>query len=308
MHVWLVIHSASEAAIGALRAGARRLRAAGHVVVGRLSFEEGDPARFAAEAAERGADLVVACGGDGTVNEVVNGLCGWAASRGRGEHGGIPRLAIVPLGTANDLAAGLGIPAEIPDALAVAAGGRARVVDLGVVNGRRFLNVSVGGFGTDATDGATGEVKRVLGPLAYVLRGVQELVEMDAVDGRFHAGGECLFAGAFLFFAVGNGRRTGGGNLLTPRADASDGLLDVCIVPALSRAQFVALAPLLRSGRHVDRDEVIYRQVSALEVEADAPLRVNADGEPMEGTRFSYGVEPARLTLMLPVGAEESEG
>jgi lipid kinase YegS len=307
MHVWLVIHSASEAAVESLRAGARRLREAGHVVVGRLSFEEGDPARFAAEAAERGADLVVACGGDGTVNEVVNGLCGWA-SRGHGECGALPRLAIVPLGTANDLAAGLGIPAEIPDALAVAAGGRARPVDLGVVNGRRFLNVSVGGFGTDATEGAAGEVKRVLGPLAYVLRGVQELVEMDAAEGRFVAGGECLFAGPFLFFAVGNGRRTGGGNLLTPRADPSDGLLDVCIVPALSRAQFVALAPLLRSGRHVDRGEVIYRQVPALEVEADAPLRVNADGEPMEGTRFAYGIEPGRLTLMLPGGSERAEG
>jgi diacylglycerol kinase family enzyme len=140
----------------------------------------------------------------------------------------------------------------------------------------------------------------VLGPLAYVLRGVQELVEMEIAHGRFRADGELIHDGPFLFFAVGNGPRTGGGNLLTPHADLSDGLLDVCVVPELTRVALVALAPQLRGGRHTDNDDVIYRQVRELVVEAQEPLRVNADGEPLEGRRFTYRIEPRRLRLMVP--------
>jgi diacylglycerol kinase (ATP) len=306
MNVVLVIHGTAGAALEALRQGARRLRGAGHRVGARVTFEAGDATRFAAEAMEEGADLVVACGGDGTINEVVNGLGAWAATAGAA-GARMPRLGIVPLGTGNDFAGGLGIPVDVPRALDVALDGVPRPVDVGCVNGHRFVNVSSGGFGTAATEGAGGEAKRVLGPLAYAVRGVQELVELDAVAGRFTEGDTLLYEGEFLLFAVGNGPRTGGGNLLTPRADPSDGLLDLCIVPQMGRMEFVSLAPQLRTGRHTDRDDVVYRRVRELVVEADAPLRVNADGEPMEGTRFVYAIDPMRITVMVP-GADAEGG
>jgi diacylglycerol kinase (ATP) len=301
MQVWLVVNSTDGDALDALKTGAKELRAAGHQVQARVTFEGGDAARMAGEAAAAGAELVVACGGDGTLNQVANGLYDWAAGVDAADDPStLPRLGIVPLGTANDLANGVGVPADVPGALALAVSGRAREIDVGVVNGQRFLNVSTGGFGADATDRAGDDAKRVLGSLAYVLRGVQELVELEIAHGRFHADGELIHDGPFLFFAVGNGPRTGGGNLLTPHADLSDGLLDVCVVPELTRVALVALAPQLRSGRHTDNDDVIYRQVRELVVEAQEPLRVNADGEPLEGRRFTYRIEPRRLRLMVP--------
>src|SRR5215207_7431223 len=104
----------------------------------------GDAPRFAWKAAEYGADLVVAAGGDGTINEVVNGLYEWSGGRPDGACP-LPRLGIVPMGTANDLAGGLGIASGDPEgALAIAVAGMEYVVDVGRVNGRYFLNVSTG--------------------------------------------------------------------------------------------------------------------------------------------------------------------
>ena len=274
-----------------LRACVRRLRAAGHAVRARLTFEEGDGEGFAREAAEAGADLVIAAGGDGTINEVVNGL-GPAARR--------PRFAVVPLGTANDFAVGLGVPADIDGAMSVAVDGRATAIDLPIVNDRWFINVSTGGFGAEATEQAPPESKRLLGGWAYVVTGARQFVDLRPVSGRFEADGQLLTETDFLLFAVGNAKQTGGGSMLTPRAELEDGRLDLLVVRAVPRVDFLSLLPDLRAGTHLESPDILYTQAASFVVSTEETLSVNADGEPFRGTRFEYRLDPERLVVMKP--------
>lgn len=274
-----------------LRALTTRLRDRGHEVWPRLTFEAGDAARYARGAAARGAELIVSAGGDGTLNEVVNGVM-------RTEWSG--RLAIVPLGTANDFAAGVRIPPEIAGAFEVALHGRAVELDVARVNRRYFVNVSTGGFGAMATEQTPAESKKLLGPWAYLVTGLKKFSELRASRVVVAADGATAYEGDAMLFAVGNAKRTGGGSMLTPRADYADRRLDVVIVPGMPRMDFVSLLPDLRAGTHLDNPDVRYFRAERLIVESEDVLSVNADGEPLRGRRFTYGLAERRLRLMVP--------
>lgn len=293
VRIAIIVNASDPSEVEQLRVEVERLRAGGHEVRPRLTFEGGDAEQMAGDAVEWGADVVVAAGGDGTVNEVGNGMHA-AVHHGAGER---PRLAIVPLGTGNDLASSIGVPAGIPDAMALAVSGRGREMDVGTVGGRCFLNASTGGIGAEATEEAPARVKRALGILAYAITGAKKFAALRPSRARFTAGG-VLHDGPFLLFAVGNSDRTGGGNLLTPRARLDDGLLDVCVVKEMTRMEFARLLPELRTGRHLDHPAVLYRQVTELLVEAEEELSVNADGEPLGGCRrIEYALSPRKLLL-----------
>ena len=276
-----------------LRAAVESLRAADHRVDPRLTFEGGDATRMARDAASQGADLIIAAGGDGTLNEVVNGVAGedWEGA-----------VAVVPLGTANDFALELGIPEDVRQAMEVAVHGEDRTVDVGKLNDRHFINVSTGGVAATATGETPSETKRFLGPLAYLLTGVQKLPELEPLGARIAVPGEDepRYEGEIMMFAVGNGRRTGAGSLLTADADLSDGELDVLVVPGMNWVDFVALAPRLRAGDHANAPEVLYFRTDRLVVESDDPLAVNADGEPIAADRFEYSVLSDALTVRVP--------
>ncbi|MBW3572035.1 MAG: YegS/Rv2252/BmrU family lipid kinase [Gemmatimonadetes bacterium] len=308
MHISVIINPPSPEAVESLRAGVERLREEGHTVHPRVTFEAGDAHRFAWKSAEYGADLVVACGGDGTINEVVNGLFDWCDERDdEGKPAGLPRLGMVPLGTGNDLAGGMGIRGGDPEgALLDAIRGEAYPVDVGRVNGRYFLNVSTGGLGAEATDEASGDLKRVLGPVAYLITGVRKFVHLQASRARFSSGGEVLYDGAFLLFAVGNAWRTGGGNWVTAEADPADCLLDLCIVQELTHMELVRIAPQIRAGSHVHHPKVTYLKVRELTVKSEHEMTVNADGEPLSARRFDYDIGPHRLILMVPHAPEDA--
>lgn len=282
---------ADDARLDELRRVVESLRAAGHQVRARLTFERDDACRFARRAARSRCDLVVAAGGDGTINEVVNGL---ATSSWQ------PRLGVVPFGTANDFATGLGIPADPGAALAVAVTGKVVEADVGVVNERCFINVSTGGFGAEATKQVPAHRKRALGRFAYVLAGARRLLRWAPSRASFRADGRLIHEGRFVFFAVGNGRRTGGGTRVTPRAEFGDGRLDVTVVGDVSRLDFLSLLPDLRAGTHLESPDVLYLRAQRLEVAAAAPLAVNADGEALQGSRFEYRLLPRPLSLMVP--------
>lgn len=283
-----------EDRMAAVRQGVERLRERDEEVRPRLAFERGDGERFAREAAANGADVVVAVGGDGTINEVVNGI----ASSERG-----PALAVAPGGTANDFALGIGMPDDVGESLARIAerlDAPRRRIDLARLNDRWFVNVSTGGFGAEATEEAPEETKKLLGSWAYVVTGVKQFAALEAMAGAFESAGETLYEGDFLLFAVGNARRTGGGTLLTPRAELDDGALDLLVVPAMARVDFLTLLPDLRSGSHLDSPDILYARVRELTVTSERELSVNADGEPTKGRRFEYGVEPGAIELIEP--------
>jgi diacylglycerol kinase (ATP) len=273
--------ASSDARAEELRSAVESLRAEGYDVTLQEMRGPGDAARRAEESARSGADVVAAAGGDGTVNEVVNGLVASGADTA---------LAVVAMGTANDFARGLGLPLEIGAALRLAATGHTADVDVVRVNERCFINVSTGGFGADATRGASRGIKRFMGPLAYLANGAHLLLRFTPTAGEFVADGRSVYSGRYVFFAVGNARRTGGGTHVTPRADPGDGKLDVMILCDISRMDFLALLPDLRAGNHMARPEVLYLRANTLELTAACSVRVNADGEPVAGNVFRYSV------------------
>jgi YegS/Rv2252/BmrU family lipid kinase len=243
---------------------------------------------FAREAIDVGADTVVACGGDGTVNEVLNGLEGTRVA-----------LGIIPAGTANDFARQVGIPDDPNAAMDIVLRRKAVIIDTASMNGRRFLNVSSGGVGAEATAETPTEAKAQLGPVAYFISGLRKFAGLEPRRGIFEAPGVRIDED-FLLFAVGNARATGGGTLVTPRASVRDGLLDVCIVSAMPRKEFAKLVVRVKRGEHLEMEGVRYLQVPWFRVTTSEPTIVNLDGEPMELRQAKYEARPRDLLIHLP--------
>jgi diacylglycerol kinase (ATP) len=274
-HIVLIVHGGR-----ADRPDVRHLvswvRDKGHHVEAHATFEAGEALAIAAAAAKRGVDVVAAAGGDGTVNEVVNGLDGFD----------VP-LGIIPLGTANDFARQVGIPADADHAMDVILQRKPRRLDTGSLNGRRFLNVSTGGVGAEATAETPAELKESLGPIAYAITGMRKLADFHPQHARF-AGDGFEYEGEFLMFAVGLTRSTGGGTLVTPMASATDGLLDLCVIGGMSRRDFARMVLRVKRGEHVGEEGVLYAQVKAVTIDAAEPISVNVDGEMSNAKRLTY--------------------
>jgi diacylglycerol kinase (ATP) len=252
------------------------VRDKGHFVEPLVTYEAGDASALAADAARRGVDVVVAVGGDGTVNEVVNGLDGYDAP-----------LGVIPVGTANDFARQVGIPADADHAMDVILQRKPRRLDTASLNGRRFLNVSTAGIGAEATAETPPEIKESLGAIAYAISGMRKLAELRPQSARFSGDG-FEYDGEFLMFAVGLTRASGGGTMVTPMASATDGLLDLCIVESMSRSEFARTALRVKRGEHIGQEGVQYAQVRSVTVEGREPIVVNVDGESSNATRLVY--------------------
>jgi len=284
-----------------VRAAVTGLRDAGHEVSVRVTWEEGDTQRLTREAlaraADDGIDCLVAGGGDGTVNEVVGAL-----------HKELPAgekppfaLAVLPLGTANDFACGIGLdPEDLAGCLKIAAEADAKPTDIGVVNGRAFINMATGGFGAGVTTETDPGLKKTLGGAAYVFTGLHRFAELAASKGRIEGDG-FSWEGAFLALAIGNGRQAGGGFQLCPDADLNDGRLDLTIVPAPEAADVPdLLGRLLQGGLEGLRGAVVTAQLPALTIRTEEPLQINLDGEPMHSAKVDVSALPGRIGLKRP--------
>lgn len=286
-HIAIVLHGA-RAELPGLRHLVQWVRGKGHTVRVRVTWEPGDGAAFAREEIQFGADTIVACGGDGTVNEVLNGMEGTRVA-----------LGILPVGTANDFARQVGISDDLNAAMDVVLRRRPVVIDTAAMNGRRFLNVSSGGIGAEATAETPADAKASLGPVAYFISGLRKLAGFEPRRALFEAPGFKL-QHDFLLFAVGNARATGGGTLVTPRASVRDGLLDVCIVGAMPRKEFARLVLRVKRGEHLESEGVHYMQVPWIRITAAQPMTVTLDGEPAELRQAYYQVRPRDLLIHLP--------
>ena len=274
-HIALIVHGA-RAAREDVRHLINWVREKGHYVEPLLTFEAGAAAHHAADAARRGVDVVAAAGGDGTINEVVNGLDGYD----------VP-LGIIPVGTANDFARQVGIPADADHAMDVILQRKPRRFDTASLNGRRFLNVSTGGIGAEATAETPASAKESLGSMAYAITGMRKFAGFRPHHATFHGDG-FEYEGDFLMFAVGLTRSTGGGTMVTPMASATDGLLDLCIVEGMSRGDFARTLLKVKRGEHVGEEGVRYVQVKSVTIEGREPISVNVDGEMSDATRLTY--------------------
>ncbi|MDX1397474.1 MAG: lipid kinase YegS [Oceanospirillum sp.] len=292
-HIRIILHG-KEAQNVALRDAVRLLRDHRYKIDVRVTWEENDARRLAREARQLGVDTVVAAGGDGTLNEVVNGLM--AAD----ERLEMPSLGVIPLGTANDFAVSCRIPLAPLEALMLITDISPVPVDLAKVNQRYFLNMASGGFGTQITTATPDELKRVLGSLAYLLTGMSKFTSIAAVEGRFKAPG-FSWQGAFMVLGVGNGRQAGGGHELCPDALLDDGLLDLNILPKSDQQTLTdTLQYFMLDNGSVMQNQMIHRRVPWLEIEAEQSMNINIDGEPLSGQHLRFEALPGILRMHLP--------
>ena len=293
----IVLHG-KAAGDARVRTAVYAVRQSGHPVEVRVTWEPGDAARLTAEAIgdARAAKVtcIVAGGGDGTINEVF----------ATAYDAGLPEqcsLGILPLGTANDFAHATSVPVQdLTAALRLAAGTPPRWIDTGLLNGKPFINLVSGGFGSRVTVETDPELKRHLGGLAYVLTGISRFAELSANRGSFRAEG-FSWKGPFVALAIGNGRQAGGGVPLCPDALLDDGLLDLMILPELDRAaRLDAFSHLLREGAAAVRTQLVTARSAWIEYESENDLNVNLDGEPMLVKQFR--VECRRRVLPVHLG------
>jgi diacylglycerol kinase family enzyme len=280
----LVIHGA-RADSAPLREAVEWLRTIGHRVRAHVTWESGDARRFAADAAHRGTDAVLAVGGDGTVNEVVNGLLGTDVA-----------LGIIPVGTANDFARQTGIPADARGALEVVLEHEAVRIDVGTLNGRAFLNVSSAGIGAETTAETSAAAKGLLGPLAYALTGVRKMAgDQEARRARFTGRASTGRSSSCISQSATHARPAAGRS--SRRWHASTTGCSTCVwwsPPHAPPTRAAARGPPRRTPRARRR---ALRADAVVTVESEAPIVANLDGEPTSLTSLEYRVIPAALRV-----------
>ena len=267
-----------------------------------ITVAEGDAADAAAHAVEDGYDHLFVAGGDGTLNEAINGVAR--------VDGGLEAITfgVIPLGTGNDFATALGLPEDVEAAIDLLLDGEASRVDVGRLNDRYFVNVSAGGFLAEVSDAVHHRLKTLAGKLAYLVGGAQVLFDYEPVHARLRRaeGDEDM---SLYAFAVCNSRLVGGGRLIAPDALIDDGELDVCLIQAMPTLEFMALLKRVSEGDHVDDDRVAYFRTRELELTFDRPIKVNFDGQVLEAERCRYGIMPRAaqfLGLQKPIGSESA--
>jgi diacylglycerol kinase (ATP) len=236
----------------------------------------------------REVDLVIIGGGDGTLNAAADALI----------ETGLP-LGILPLGTANDLARTLGIPADLVAASQVIAAGRTRRIDLGRVNGKHFFNVASLGLSVQVARELDADLKRRWGVLGYAF------IVWRAIRGRraFRARIRCDHARMrvqAMQISVGNGRHYGGGMTIAADAAIDDGALDLVSVAPQGLWRLIRNVPALRWGWHEWADRIRHRRCREIEIHTTRPIPINTDGELTTQTPAQIMVVPKAVSVFVP--------
>ena len=240
-------------------------------------------------ATESGADLVLACGGDGTVRACAEALAGTGTA-----------LGVIPAGTGNLLARNFAIPTDVPGALAVALSGARRTIDVGTVNGEVFTVMAGAGLDAEVMANTSRTAKNAVGSLAYVATAGRVIATAEPVPGRVRVDGRTVHDGPVTTVLVGNCGKLQAGIDLMPAADPSDGALDVLVLSAGGFEDWVKAAAAALTG---DQETATLERAQGLDVavELDRPLRYELDGEARPSTtRLEIGVRPRALTICVP--------
>lgn len=267
-----------------------RLRRLGFAVEPKLTRAPGEAGALVRAALQRGADCVAVAGGDGTLNEALEGYVGVARDG--------QALAVVPLGTGNDFAKMLGHASDWARACDAIGAGARRRVDAGVCNGRFFVNGIGAGFDAQVALEAQG-VRWLRGNAVYGLALARTLLLRYATPRARLSHDAGVHEGEVTLVAAANGAYYGGAFHMAPQADVADGLLDVVIADALSRLGILGLVPHVLRGTHLGRPGVRMLRTRRLVLEAEAPLVVHADGEILAraATRLEIDVLPEALLV-----------
>jgi lipid kinase YegS len=235
--------------------------------------------------------LLIAAGGDGTLNEVVHGLMDLSIHAR-------PSLGVVPLGTANDFATGCNIPRDPEKALALCMKAEAIAIDVGKANERWFLNAASAGFGAQVTATTSPDLKRLLGSAAHTVMGAILAINVHQYCDRVSLPDREITASGPVAI-IGNGRQTGGGVQVAPRAFIDDGLLDVLAIRQIPATALLAAARELQQ-LSPDGEYISYWQTPWVEVYPEEKIPVNLDGEPVEFSTVRYEAVSKAIRVIVP--------
>ena len=255
-------------------------------IIVRTTSAAGDAKVLASKALDEEFEAIIAAGGDGTVNEVANGVAGSDV-----------RFGILPVGTMNVFASELGIPNNLTAAWKVIEDGFLRQLDLPVANNSHFVQLAGVGLDAEVVRLTTPESKKSLGPMSYLLTLAQvaavrpPTVFLDPVDSHRREGS---------FILVGNGRLYGGPFVLFKNARPDDGLLDVLVFKNQSHWDVVRYFQAVAFGSHTDLPDVEYFQTKAMNVHSSGPVPVELDGELADVLPCTFGFYPKKFTVIAP--------
>jgi diacylglycerol kinase (ATP) len=267
-----------------------------------LDWVETEGPEDATEAAKEWHDgLLIVAGGDGTVNDVINGL----------GKAGFPEgvtLTLLPAGTGNDLAAALAIPEDPDEAEDVIRQNRVRTLDVARVRSegigeRFFINVATGGIGAEISEANYEELKSRWGKLSYLRASLEVARDFDVKEVTLYLDGEERKVRA-VNVAVGNCRYAGGGWPAAPKANPEDGLLDIVVIEDIGLKELLALAPAaLARSNYLDKEGVFFARAREVRVETQPPgLEFTVDGEVIGNEPVEFAVIPRALKVIVGPG------
>jgi YegS/Rv2252/BmrU family lipid kinase len=267
------------------------LQAHGVDVELKLTTGPGDATEIAAQAARNGTTDVIVAGGDGTINEAIQGMVGANA-----------RLGILPRGTANVLARELGLPMNVDEALKVAARGKVRRIHFGIAtdettNTQRHF-VLMAGIGLDASvvRRVNPGLKRRIGKGAFWLSGLSHLATWHPENFVLEIDGQKYPA---TFAAIGKATRYGGDLMVTPRASLDEPAFEVCLIETFSRIRYLQfLSHAMRSGMPTDREGIRFLKTKKVRATGGAPVQV--DGELVGHLPMTFEISPHSLEVIVP--------
>lgn len=242
----------------------------------------------AAEKAAHNFDILVAIGGDGTVNEVINGMAGSHAI-----------LGTLPAGTGNDYAKTLGFPEDLEKAISAFIGGQVKPLDLGQVLGQYFVNcVGVGFDGTVAYYANQGS-KFAKGIWVYVLSILKTLLTYRPKEMEIHLD-QKSFSLSTTLVAVGIGKSYGGGMKILPDAILDDGLFDVCIIEGISPLKTLFTFPQVINGRHINLKEVEIYRSKEVTIHMSSPVKLHMEGEIYTAKDLHFTIKKKGVKVIHP--------
>jgi YegS/Rv2252/BmrU family lipid kinase len=234
------------------------------------------------------ADLVIVCGGDGTIRSAASGVI----------ETGLP-MGILPMGTANDLARTLAIPDDLEAAVDIIVAGASRRIDLGEVNGEPFFNVASLGLSTDLARGLTPEAKRRWGKLGYALAAIKVMLAARPFRAIITSKSDRVRVRT-LQIAVGNGVHYGGGTVIHADATIEDGHLDLYSLELKNVWKFGLMLGAFRRGEHGAWDEVRTVKCTEFDIRTRKPRPINTDGDIVTQTPAHFVIRPSAVEVFAP--------
>jgi diacylglycerol kinase (ATP) len=259
---------------------------------------QGEAMELAQKAADNGAELIVSVGGDGTVNEIVNGIM---------KSKNDPPLGIIPLGWANDFIKSTNIPSDTIEACKILIKGKTKKIDIGLINNQiYFANICGVGFDAEVAQLANQMKSKhpnlhILSAFVYVFATVKKLLSPFGYHNvKIKFDGQEIHS-KILFIAISNGKFYGGRFKITPEAILDDGLLELCTVEEMGRLKYLMSIPKVFKGTHESIKGINFYRTKEVVIQSSEPILAQVSGEVIEGQKkFTITLLPKSLKLIVP--------